>query len=341
MQLLHVDASLEKHWNDYVKFRTGAVTDLFGWRRVVWDAYRIPSHFIAVEDNGAFVGSLGLFQIKHRIFGHYLTTAIFSTDGGLYYDNARVLNFLITEAKRLANKLGVDYLSIRTRGIELEGFTIDRHYRTSVLDMNEGVDAVWEKALRAKTRNQVRRGIQEGFTIQTGHDQREAFYRVFHTHMRDLGSPAHSRHFYRAIERHLGDKARFIVVRDGRNPVAGALLLELNGTAMNIQTVALKQYNRRCPNYLLYWDMIRNSCVRGNRRFDMGRSEEGSPNLGFKKHWGAQSIELNYNYYLANLDERPYLDPRNPKYRLAIAVWKQLPLAITRFLGPRLIRGLA
>jgi serine/alanine adding enzyme len=341
MHLLRVDASLEKRWDDYVGQRTSTISDLSGWRHVVRNTYGINSHYFAVEDNGTLTGALALFEIKHPLFGHYLTTAPFSTDGGLHYDSDVARDLLIKEAKGLADKLQVDYLLLRTRGLQIEGFEQDQHYRTAVLDIQVDVDAVWTKTIRGKTRNQVRRGGKEGFTVHTGHDQLSDFCRVFHTHMRDLGSPAHSKAFYQNIIKFLGERAQFIVVREGKSLVGGALLFEINGTAMNLHTVSLMKYNRRCPNYLLYWDMIKGACERGNTRFDMGRSEADSSNLKFKQNWGTKIVELNYNYYLRNLKEIPYVDPRNPRYQLPIAVWKKLPLPVTGIFGPWLIKGLA
>ena len=332
VQVVRVDAELEKRWDAYVERSTITVTDLSGWRHVVGQAYGMASYFFAAIDDGVFVGALGLFEVKHPLFGHYLTTAAFSNDGGFYFENREASALLVGEAKRLADDLGVDYLLIRTRGVDLDGFTVDRHYRTAVIDLQGGADVVWEKRLRGNTRNQIRRGLKEGFTVHNGNDQLRAFHRVFHTHMRDLGSPAHGLSFYHAILEHLRERVRFVVVREGRSVVAGGLLFEVNGTAMNIHTVALRQYNRRCPNYLIYWDMIKGSCARGNDQFDMGRSEDDSPNLRFKRHWGARIVGLSYNYYLRNLGEVPYLDPRNPRYRLAISVWRRLPLVVTRAL---------
>jgi FemAB-related protein (PEP-CTERM system-associated) len=341
IKLLRIDASDENRWNEYVQPRASSVTDLFAWRKILDEAYRIPAHFIAVEDSGSIIGALGLFEIKHPLFGHYLTTAAFSNDGGFYYENTLASDLLVSAAKRIAEDLNVDYLLIRTRGVELEGFAIDRHYQAAVLELGEGVDTIWEKKLRGKTRNQVRRGLKEGFTIHTGHDQVEDFFRVFHTHMRDLGSPAHGRRFYDSIVKYLGDQAQFIVVRDGKSLAAGALLFELNGTAMNHHTIALQRYNTRCPNYLLYWEMIKNSSSRGNSKFDMGRSEAEGPHIRFKKNWGTQVETLTYNYYLRGLEEMPYVDPRNPRYSLAIAAWKKLPLFVTEKIGAQMMRGLA
>jgi FemAB-related protein (PEP-CTERM system-associated) len=329
-----------RRWDDYVRVRTGTVTDLFAWREIVREVYGIQSFFLAAMDDDRIVGTLGLFEIKHPIFGHYLTTAVFGNDGGLHSDDALARDALLAEARNVAERVNAGYLLIRTRDLELDGFKVDRNYRTAVIDLEGGADAVW-KRLPAKTRNQVRRGMKEGFTLETGHDQLGAFYDVFHEHMRDLGSPAHGCKYYEAIVEHLGDCADFLVVRDGGKVVAGALLFWVNGTAMNYHTVSLRQYNRRCPNYLLYWTMIEASCNRGCRWFDMGRSRADSSNLQFKENWNPQEIALSYNYFLRKLKDVPNLDPRNPRYRLQIALWRKMPLFVTRTLGPRLISGLA
>jgi hypothetical protein len=52
-------------------------------------------------------------------------------------------------------------------------------------------------------------------------------------------------------------------------------------------------------------------------------------------------LTLRYHYFLVKLKDVPYLDPRNPKYRIAIALWQKMPLALTKRLGPRLISGVA
>lgn len=330
----------EARWDAYVGPRTATVTDLVAWRRVALDAYGLPSTFLAATEGGRLVGCLGLFEARHPLFGHYLSTAAFGNDGGLHFDDGAARDALLSEARALADRLDVDYLLVRTRGAPLDGFSVDSHYRTAVIDLAGGADAVWEKVLPAKTRNQVRKGMKEAFTIATGPDQIRAFYDVFHEHMRDLGSPAHGMRYYESIVKHLGDRAEFFVVRDGSALVAGALLFWTNGTAMNYHTVALRRYNPRCPNYLLYWKMIEASCVRGCTAFDMGRSELDSPNLKFKLNWGSEPLPLFYNYYLRKRKEIPYVDPRNPRYRIPIAIWQRLPLFVSRNVGPLLISGL-
>ena len=327
-------------WDEYAGARASAVTDLFAWRRVVREAYGMASHFSIALENDRIAGALGLFELRHPVFGHYLATAVFGNDGGLHFDTGEARDALLQEARALARRLGVSHLIIRTRDGDLPGFEADRRFQTAIVDLEGDSESAWQR-LPVKTRNQVRRGMKEGFTVSTGPGQVGAFYEVFHQHMRDLGSPAHGMRYYESILRNLGDRCEFFVVRDGANLVAGALVFWVNGTAMNYHAVALRRFNTRCPNYLLYWRMIEAAYAHGCRQFDMGRSEVGSSQLKFKANWAPREVGLCYNYDLVKLRAIPRLDPRNPRFRLAIASWQRLPLFVTRALGPHLISGVA
>lgn len=343
MRITRMDADSDAaRWDAYMAPRTPTVTDLFAWRRVVQQAYGggLRPHFLVALDGDRVVGALGLYEIAHPIFGHYLTTAVFGNDGGLYHDTPAARDALIAEGQRITLDAKASYMAIRSRSESLAGFREDDRFRSAVIDLQGGADAVWDR-LPAKTRNQVRRGQKEGFTVSTGPDQLDAFHDVFHRHMRDLGSPAHGRAFYQAIIEQLGDRAEFLVVRDGQELVGGALLFRINGTAMNLHTVALHEFNRRCANYLLYWTMIESCCARGDRWFDMGRSLVDSSTLSFKANWSPAIVPLRYSYFLARGAQVPNLNPANPAFRLQIAAWRLMPLFVTRLLGPRLIWGLA
>ena len=263
-------------WDAYVGPRTSTVSDLAAWRRVVRDAYGLRDHFLIAMEGERIVGALGLYEIEHPIFGHYLTTAIFATEGGFHYDDDSARDALLAEARALAS---IAAASPTCRSAPATWRSMDSRSMSTIAPRSStsraALKQVW-KRLPSKTRNQVRRGEHEGFSLATGHDQLGAFFDVFQRHMRDLGSPAHGARFYESIVEHLGEHADFLVVREGNALVGGALLFQLNGTAMNLQTVALRAWNRRCPNYLLYWKIIESSCAAGSRWLDMGRSEAGS-----------------------------------------------------------------
>jgi serine/alanine adding enzyme len=326
-------------WDAYVGPRAGTITDTSQWFRVVDDAYGIRTVQLIAADGDRAVGALALHEIKHPVFGHYLTTSVFGNDGGFFYDSDAARDALLAESSKVGSTTGAAYVVIRTR-TPIPGLAVDDRYRASVLDLSSDSEAMLA-ALPGPTRNQVRRGMKEGFTVSTGPEQLEPFFDVFHEHMRDLGSPAHSLKYYETIQHHLRDSAEWWVVRDGARLVAGALLFRVNDLAMNLHTVSLREFNKRCANYLLYWRMIESAAQRGLKTFDMGRSEAGSTQLKFKENWGTREVPLFYNYQLLRTKSIPTMSPRDPKFRIASAVWSRLPVAVTKIIGPRLISGLA
>ena len=118
------------------------------------------------------------------------------------------------------------------------------------------------------------------------------------------------------------------------------MMFHINDVAMNLQTVTLDAYRRLCANYLLYWRMIETATRYRCRKFDMGRSLVDGRVFRFKKNWSPQIAPLHYNFYLRKRQAIPFMDPNNPRFNLAINIWKRLPLALTKRLGPKIVRGL-
>ena len=97
----------------------------------------------------------------------------------------------------------------------------------------------------------------------------------------------------------------------------------------------------RVINMLLYWEALRFACDRGYHWFDFGRSTPGGSHHRFKAQWGATAVPLYWHYWQATPGPVPERNPQNPRYQLAIRMWRRLPLPMTRMLGPLLARSLA
>jgi len=88
------------------------------------------------------------------------------------------------------------------------------------------------------------------------------------------------------------------------------------------------------PNMMLYGSVLKYACEQGYQRFDFGRSSKDSGAYRFKEQWGARPVQLHWYYWLQSGKQPPEVNPQNPKYRLAVEMWKQLPVAVTRYIGP-------
>jgi hypothetical protein len=90
----------------------------------------------------------------------------------------------------------------------------------------------------------------------------------------------------------------------------------------------------------MYWEVMREACLAGYRKFDFGRSREGSGAFDFKRHWGFEPEPLAYQFILGKDVQIPNFNPSNPKLQLFINGWKRLPVAVSRRLGPPLTQWL-
>jgi len=72
---------------------------------------------------------------------------------------------------------------------------------------------------------------------------------------------------------------------------------------------ALREANPLSANVLLYWHMLKFSIERGFKVFDFGRSTPDAGTFHFKKQWGAEPLELVWEYWNASgtpPQERPF-----------------------------------
>jgi serine/alanine adding enzyme len=189
-------------------------------------------------------------------------------------------------------------------------------------------------------RNQVRKAEKAGLRTEIGGlELVEPFYQVFATNMRDLGTPVYARSFFEAVLRSLPDTARVVVVSLGQTPIAAAVTIRWRDTVEVPWASSLRAHNDKAPNMLLYWTMLKAAMSEGAGRFDFGRSTPDEGTFQFKRQWGATPHPLVWEY--AGLEGAPPdQSPKNPKFRLAIAIWQRLPLAVANRLGPAVVRNI-
>jgi len=122
--------------------------------------------------------------------------------------------------------------------------------------------------------------------------------------------------------------------------IGGGLVLYFKDTVYMPSASSLRSHFHVCPNNLLYWEVIKRACENGYRTFDFGRSTVGSGTYQFKKQWGAAVKPLHWQYILLKGNQIPSLNPSNPRFRLAVAAWKHLPVPLASWIGPRIVKGL-
>jgi FemAB-related protein (PEP-CTERM system-associated) len=163
---------------------------------------------------------------------------------------------------------------------------------------------------------------------------------VFARNMRDLGTPVYSRRLFEEVMRAFPDRAQLHVVRLNGLPIAAGVTYRTPSMVQLPWASSIRSYNALCPNVLLYWDAIQFAQQSGAAVFDMGRSTPNEGTFKFKAQWGAEPVQLNWEYQLLTPGELPNVSPANPKYQFAIALWQKLPLSVTTRVGPMIVRAI-
>lgn len=206
------------------------------------------------------------------------------------------------------------------------------------LDLPDDFAILW-KGFTAKLRSQIRRAEKEAMTFNIGGEELlKDFYTVFSRNMRDLGTPIYSRAFFSEILKTFATQARIAAVYLAGEPLAAGFLYGFRGVLEIPWASSDRRHNHLAPNMLLYSAVLQYACQEGYRVFDFGRSTPDSGTYRFKEQWGARPVQLYWHYWLRNGGPLPDLSPSNAKFRWATFLWQQLPLGVSRRLGPNIVK---
>ncbi|MBJ6723701.1 FemAB family PEP-CTERM system-associated protein [Geomonas sp. Red875] len=313
----------------------------YGWKEVIVEAFgHVPYFLSACDEVGGIQGVLPLIHMKSVLFGNFLVSVPFVNYGGLLCNSTAAAEALLAKAERLRCELGADHVELRHLGAQVPGLPTRQHKVTMLLTLADDAERQWQ-TFNCKLRNQIRKAQKCGLEcISGGLELLDEFYAVFARNMRDLGTPVYSRDFFRRVLAAFPEETRVFVVRSGAAAVGGGIAFWFRTTVEVPWASSISSYRTMCPNDLLYWEVIRFAIDRGFRTLDFGRSTPGEGTYHFKKQWGAEPVPLNWQYLFPDGTPFPELNPKNPKFRLAVRLWKQLPLVLTNLIGPRLVRNI-
>lgn len=329
-------------WNDYVHRTPGAAAyHLYEWRGVVASVFGHESHyFAALDQDGRVRGVLPTVRLRSALFGDFLISMPYFNYGGIVAENAQTAGQLAQHAAQHARELGVSHLELRHSAPICSEWPVRTDKVAMYLRLPDCAEAL-SKQLGSKLRSQIKRPTREGATcVSGGAELLDEFYAVFARNMRDLGTPVYPRSFFAAILAAFASRTRVFVVHLKGAPVAAALVIGHRGRLEIPWASSLREANAVGVNMLLYWHVLEYACEQHFEVFDFGRSTLDAGTYRFKKQWGAQPHQLYWHYWIRGGGAPPVLNPSNPKYRLAVAAWQRLPLALANRLGPLLVRNL-
>ncbi len=329
-------------WDEFVLTHPQATGyHLTAWRRVMEVGFGHRAFYLIAEDECRAVrGVLPLVFLASRLFGRFLVSMPYVNYGGFLVDTLEAQEELLKSAVDLAKDLGAAHIELRQQEKPNLKWPVRQRKVSMRLELPEKFENLWRR-FPSKLRSQVRRAEKGWMTARIGSGEMlDDFYRVFSRNMRDLGTPVYGRNVFRMILETFPDDARICVVYLAGRPVAAGFLYGFQQKLEIPWASADRRYKNLAPNMLLYSSALEYACRTGSRCFDFGRSTPGTGTFRFKEQWGAQPVPLHWYYWLGNGRPLQELSPENPRYGFAIEVWRRLPVALTRIIGPAIVRNI-
>jgi serine/alanine adding enzyme len=328
-------------WNNCVsKFAPKRTYHLWSWRKVIEETFGHRSYYLAAIDENGVRGILPLVLIKSKLFGRSLISIPFFSYGGVLADSDEAREKLLEAAAQCARELGAGHVEVR-QGDECNISWVSASPKVTMeIELPDTVDE-YLKGLSTSRRKRARYNLKRGFRAEwAGIEGLPTFYRIFAANMRNLGTPVYPRDFFENQFRHFPDDLNVVSLWDGRKAVAAGILTAHGKTLELPWAASLEEYRKQETPAVLYWSVIEKAILQGYRSLDLGRCTKGSGNWAFKRHWNPVERPLHWYYWLRPGTAIPELRPDNLKFRVAINLWKRLPLIVANGLGPRLVRSI-
>lgn len=327
-------------WNAAAGTLGGSLYHLWQWREINRESLGHLTISLAARRNGAIVGLLPLVYIEHAVFGRILCSMPFVNFGGDCAVDDETGKALVHAAMEVADERHADYLELRCRRALNLGLPVAMHKIGMTIDLAADAERLWQNFTHSHRKN-ILRAYKNNLTVVSGGlDQLQSFYDVMEEAWRSHGTPLYSRDYFTNVLSTLGDRSRVFICLHRTQPVAAAMTGYFNGAVEGLWAGGRADARELNANYVLYWEMIRDACTRGDRTFHLGRSTAHSGSQDFKARWNAHATQLYWYYFRPAGGEMPQLNVTNPKYQLAIRAWRHMPLWCTRRIGPFLARGI-
>jgi FemAB-related protein (PEP-CTERM system-associated) len=310
-----------------------------GWKHVIERSFGQTAHLLAAKTGGRIQGVLPLAHYKSRLFGNALISNGCGMGGGPIADDEQNHGALDGAACALMDDLEADFLEYRrpTRRHS------DWPYRDDLYVTFERAIEVGEdqnlKQIPRKQRAVVRKAIEAGLVDEVDRTI-DRFYPLYAETVHRLGTPVFSKSYFRNLIEEFGTDCDILTVSDKGKPVSAVLSFYFRDRVMPYYAGAGEEARQLGANDFMYWRLMRRAVDRGYRVFDFGRSKIGSGPCAFKKNWGFEPLPVVHEYRVAGKGGVPEINPRNPKYRTFIAMWKRLPLSMANVLGPLIVRNI-
>jgi FemAB-related protein (PEP-CTERM system-associated) len=338
-QVKPLDLGAEESWDRFVLEHPGAsFFHLTGWKRVIEKTFGHTARYFYCERNGKITGIAPIFECSNWLIGRCFISIPLAAYGGIVAVDSASEQALLDHSKHMAQSASAEYLELRWRAGGLrDEFHANELYAVFSTPLFPDPDANL-KRLPKDTRYMIRKAEKAGLRAQRGAEQMDVFYELVAQNLHKLGTPVFPRRLFTNIVEEFPDHTQLMLVYSGASAVAGVMSFYFRDTIVPYYSGATPEAPRLAANNFMYWQLIKWATEQGFRTFDFGRSKKGTGAYAFKTQWNMNVESLDYQVFLVKRKTVPNFSPVNPRFEKAIRLWQNLPLPVTKWVGPYAVR---
>ena len=329
----------ERAWDDYVyQHPAASLFHLTAWKRSIERVFGFAPQYLLAAQGSSICGVLPLFQVQNPVMGSVLLSTPFAVYGGVCASDEASANALRRAACEMAQKKGVQYLELRERS---SSGNPDFHVKQLYVAFEQELPRSPEQLLQGfprDTRYMIRKAQKTGLVAVTDNEQLDSFYEIYAQSVHNLGTPVFGKDLFQVLVEEFREQCEITVVWHNSSAVAAVLSFRFRDWVLPYYGGSLLEARSLAANNFMYWEVMKRAVERGLRYFDFGRSKVGTGAYAFKRQWNMREHALPYEFYLVRRKTMPNYSPVNPRFQLAVSLWKRIPYPLTKRMGPRLVR---
>ncbi len=320
--------------NDHSFFHTSY------WARVLCDSYNYRPCYLARIHDRKLQALLPVMEVNSLLTGRRGVSLPF-TDycDPIIADHSNLqdmLDFLKTYGEREKWK----YLELRGGEDLLGEAPFSSFYYRHVLKLSPAVDALYSQ-LKSSTKRNIKKASREGVSVIQSNslDAVRTFYRLHCLTRKKHGLPPQPFYFFQRLCDHIISRGhgKVVLAAYQGKTIAGAVFLQFGNEAIYKFGASDTKYLNLRPNDLVMWEAIHWYARQGYAKFSFGRTDADNEGLReFKSGWGAKEEIIRYFTY--DIHKQKFLTQRKSSTVFSQAVFKRIPVGLSRLVGKALYR---
>ena len=217
---------------------------------------------------------------------------------------------------------------------EIKGF--QNFFGYSIYRMELKVNSPIEEQILTRAskrmRSYTKSAINSNFVSSTGGlELLDGFYLLYLQNMKEVGTPPLPKIYFKKIIKYFPKKARIILVKNHKQVCSGMLVLKVSKTELFTSVISTPRlYQVGQSSHFIYLQAARAAQNLGCSVINFGRSIDGSGPALFKQRYGLEAKPLlMYSPY----ENWVVTDPNKSFLRYAVAIWKRLPIPLSKLGG--------